>query len=128
MGGARFTWTNKQDDPVLVNLDRILVSVSWENNFPLANAWSMTRVGSDHVPIILDDGVEGQGRPKYFFFEQQWLMQPGFCEDVENRWKRIHDKVPSQEYSMNKWHSCLVDARQFMRGRDLEFKGGQNRE
>ena len=51
--GKKFTWTNKQEAHVMVNLDIILVSVSWETKYPLSNAWSITRVGSDHVPIIL---------------------------------------------------------------------------
>jgi hypothetical protein len=32
--GVKFTWTNKQANPVLVNLDRILVSTEWEAKFP----------------------------------------------------------------------------------------------
>jgi hypothetical protein len=42
--GPRYTWKN----PVIVTLDRILVSTEWEARFPLCFAWSKTRVGSDH--------------------------------------------------------------------------------
>lgn len=76
--GSRYTWTNKQDDPILVNLDRILVPPSWELKNPLANARSITRVGSDHSPIILDDGEKMPCRQKNFFFEKQWLLLPEF--------------------------------------------------
>jgi hypothetical protein len=34
MSGPKFTWSNKQRDPTLIKLDRILVSDSWEANFP----------------------------------------------------------------------------------------------
>lgn len=34
MGGAKYTWSNKQQDPILVKLDRILVSIEWEANYP----------------------------------------------------------------------------------------------
>jgi hypothetical protein len=46
--GPKYTWTNKQTCPVMVTLDRILVSTEWEDKHPLCFAWSKTRVGSDH--------------------------------------------------------------------------------
>uniref|UniRef100_A0A453J5N8 Uncharacterized protein n=1 Tax=Aegilops tauschii subsp. strangulata TaxID=200361 RepID=A0A453J5N8_AEGTS len=36
--GARFTWTNKQVDPIRRVLDRIFVLAQWEVMFPL---WSL---------------------------------------------------------------------------------------
>jgi len=72
--GPKFTWTNKQDYPVMVVLDRFLISTDWEVRFPLCLAWSLTRVGSDHSPIILDSGEQGNPRTKYFFFENKWLL------------------------------------------------------
>lgn len=54
ISGSKFTWSNKQKDPTLIKLDRILVSDGWENNFPTCFAWSKARVGSDHLPL----GVE----------------------------------------------------------------------
>ncbi|KAG2615462.1 hypothetical protein PVAP13_3NG057080 [Panicum virgatum] len=65
--GSQYTWTNKQHVPVLVNLDRFLMTT-----------WGLTRVGSDHSPIILDSGEHGVPRPRYFFFEKQWLLKPNF--------------------------------------------------
>jgi hypothetical protein len=44
ISGSRFTWSNKQRDPTLIKLDRILMSESWENNFPTCFAWSKARV------------------------------------------------------------------------------------
>ncbi|PVH62666.1 hypothetical protein PAHAL_3G362700 [Panicum hallii] len=72
--GSKYTWTNKQLAPVLVNLDRFLMTSDWEDRFPLCLAWGLTRVGSDHSPIILDSGVHGASRPRCFFFEKQWLL------------------------------------------------------
>jgi len=58
--------------------DRFLMSDEWENKFPLVHAWSLTRVGSDHSPIVLDSGEQGAPRPKYFFFDSKWLLTPDF--------------------------------------------------
>lgn len=55
-GGPRFTWTNKQSSPIIVELDMILVSTSSEARFPLCTVFSLTRVGSDHYPIVLNTG------------------------------------------------------------------------
>jgi hypothetical protein len=46
--GPKFTWTNKQINPTMVILDRILVSTEWESKYPLCFAWSKRRLGSDH--------------------------------------------------------------------------------
>uniref|UniRef100_A0A453PJM6 Endonuclease/exonuclease/phosphatase domain-containing protein n=1 Tax=Aegilops tauschii subsp. strangulata TaxID=200361 RepID=A0A453PJM6_AEGTS len=35
--GARFTWTNKQADPIQSVLDRVFVSAQWEVMFPLCS-------------------------------------------------------------------------------------------
>ena len=53
-GGTRFTWTNKQENPVQSNIDRVLVATEWESRFPLTSLSSLTRLGSDHCPLLLD--------------------------------------------------------------------------
>lgn len=56
MRGGGFTWSNRQAVPILSNLDRILVTTYWEDKFPLTTLTSLTRVGSDHTPLLLDMG------------------------------------------------------------------------
>ena len=51
--GDRFTWTNRQADPTLSVLDRVLVSPEWELRCPLASLRAITHIGSDHVPLLL---------------------------------------------------------------------------
>jgi hypothetical protein len=67
--GLNLLWTNKQINPVMVNLDRILVSTDWEARFPKCFAWSKTRVGSDHWLILLDTGENSSCGQKVFYFE-----------------------------------------------------------
>lgn len=82
--GLYFGWL----DLVRVSLDRLFVSIYWEDKYPLCLAWSLTRVGSDHAPVILDKGESKVNRNSYFF-ENQWLLNPGFVEMVQekNGWK-----------------------------------------
>ena len=51
--GARFTWTNRQASPTQSVLDRVLVSPDWDLRCPLASLRAITRIGSDHVPLLL---------------------------------------------------------------------------
>lgn len=108
---------------MLVNLDRILISVSWEIKYPLCNAWSITRVGSDHAPILLETGEETIQKTRYFFFEKHWLTIPNFIQSVCSVWKEARDKLSDRCYSMNKWHSCITSVRQKMKGWDIQEKG-----
>ena len=54
--GARFTWTNKQADPIRSVLDRVFVSAQWEVMFPLCSLKAVTRIGSDHTPLLFSSG------------------------------------------------------------------------
>jgi hypothetical protein len=49
--GARFTWTNKQVNPVRSVLDRVFISPEWEAHFPMVSLSAETRIGSDHTPL-----------------------------------------------------------------------------
>jgi hypothetical protein len=52
--GSKFTWTNKQLNLVMSVLDRVLVGPRWEQYYRKASCESLTRVGSDHSPIIVN--------------------------------------------------------------------------
>jgi hypothetical protein len=67
--GARFTWTNKQLSPIRCVLDRVFVSAAWEAVFPLSSLTAITRIGSDHCPLLLDSGEGTVFRQARFFFQ-----------------------------------------------------------
>jgi endonuclease/exonuclease/phosphatase family metal-dependent hydrolase len=91
-GGERFTWTNKQRNPVMSNLDRFFVSKEWEQKFPKSRVLSLVRVGSDHSPLLMDDGIKvGQCRRR-FRFENAWLSKPEFREKMIERWPKWREK------------------------------------
>jgi endonuclease/exonuclease/phosphatase (EEP) superfamily protein YafD len=74
--GPRFTWTNNQVDPIRSVLDRVFVTPSWETIFPLCSLLGVTRIGSDHNPLLLDSGENGFKRPPRFFFQTCGLVWP----------------------------------------------------
>ena len=84
--GARFTWTNQQASLTLSVLDRVLVSPEWDLRCPLASLRAITRIGSDHVPLLLSSADERPPIPPRFRFETFWLSQAGFTDAVGARW------------------------------------------
>ena len=79
-----YTWTNGQEQPIMAALDKIFCSTNFESNFPLTNVEAVSRAGSDHVPLVLDLGMEVMRKPSLFRFEKWWL-----------NWTAFHDLVKS---------------------------------
>lgn len=125
VSGNKFTWSNKQRNPTLIKLDRILATVSWESQYPTCFSWSKSRIGSDHTPLILDSGENGASRTRYFFFEEKWTQTEGFEEMVRNKWIEFQQSFSPNSYSLNRWHGCLQSMRQYLRGWNLKLIGQQ---
>ncbi|XP_071682993.1 uncharacterized protein [Lolium perenne] len=114
--GARYTWSNNRIDPVRSVLDRVFVSVEWEMAFPLCSLRAVTRVGSDHSPLLLCSGRASPPRLNCFHFENFWLGQTGFVEAVCVKWEAVATSPPRVFNAVDVWHHCAKMARQFMRG------------
>jgi hypothetical protein len=56
--GTRFTWINKQANPIGSILDRVFISKEWEQKFPKVKVSILTRVGSNYCPLLLDDDAK----------------------------------------------------------------------
>jgi len=82
--GRKYTWSNQQDVPTLVKLDRIICSSDWEQIFPNCLLQSCASEGSDHCPLLgLNDVHPGKAR---FHFESFWTSLDGFQDDVAEAW------------------------------------------
>jgi hypothetical protein len=93
-----------------------LMSTDWEERFPLCRACGLTRVGSDHCPIILDSGEHGTPRHRYFFFEKNWLLELDFKNLVSNKRREVEINRLEGIYSLDRWHGSLVKIRRFLKG------------
>jgi hypothetical protein len=112
--GSRFTWTNKQLSPIRSILDRVFVSPSWEQNFPLCSLSAVTRVGSDHNPLLLDDGE--QRRPARFIFQTWWLRVAGFKQMVKDKLDHCIHAMGPHRSSVDLWQCIARCLRQHLRG------------
>ena len=43
MSGRKFTWTNSLPNPTYERLDRVLVSMEWEQHIPLATVVALSK-------------------------------------------------------------------------------------
>jgi len=51
--GRNFSWSNMQDDPLLVKLDWVFTSASWTLSFPATFVQPQSKPVSDHIPYVL---------------------------------------------------------------------------
>jgi hypothetical protein len=59
--------------------------VEWEQKFPLVTVRALTRIGSDHTPLLIDSGEAAHiGNRKNCSFELSWMRQDGFFEMVRD--------------------------------------------
>jgi hypothetical protein len=54
------------------------VSKEWEQKYPKVRVMTLVRVGLDHNPILLEDGVDTRQRNIVFRFEKAWLFKLEF--------------------------------------------------
>jgi mannosylglycoprotein endo-beta-mannosidase len=108
----RYTWTNKQEIPILAKIDRIFVNTEWEANFPLASVKALERPPSDHNPLLLDTRNNVCFGKKRFRFEKWWLEKETFKGMVEKAW----NSSCRFTNSMDRWKFKVRTLRRMVRG------------
>ena len=114
--GARYTWTNKQLTPVRSVLDRVFMSTEWEMLFPMCSLHAETRIGSDHVPLILSSGEERLKRSPRFFFETAWLESPDFEQIFLSKWENCVARIGRVRGPMDFWIAAGAGMRAALKG------------
>ena len=84
--GGTFTRSNSREVASRSRLDRFLLSTDWEENFLSVCQRHLSRLLSDHFPILLEGGNLHGGK-KPFRFENMWLKDEGFLERVSSWWE-----------------------------------------
>jgi mannosylglycoprotein endo-beta-mannosidase len=126
--GGKFTWTNNQSSPIMSNIDRVMATTNWEVKNPTCTLTSLTRIGSDHNPILLDTGVNFVRKRPQFFFEKQWNKLEGFNDLVKEKWLEFKVKSPPGAYSLNVWQGMIANLRRFLRGWGANVRGDYRKE
>lgn len=114
--GGMYTWSNKQSVPIMAILDSVFLSADWEVQFPLANARSLTRVGSDHNPLLVETDCGEGTKSSLFRFKNAWLNQAGFKEWVVQKWPQR-----KKSYVLDHWNIVSSSLRKSMKGRSRNW-------
>ena len=124
LSNIRYTWTNKQECPILARIDRIFVSTDWELAFPLVRVKGLDRYPSDHNPLLIDTGDNVFFGKKLFRFEKWWLHNESFAKVVEKVWAQ-----PCQATnSLDVWQVRIRTLRRFARGWAANEVASMNKE
>lgn len=86
----KFTWSNEQQNPTLVKLDRLFGNAEWDACFGTHVLHALSTTHSDHCPLLLTD-QNGPRRPRTFKFENYWPKMPRFIETVQSVWNAPTD-------------------------------------
>ena len=78
--GRCFTWSNERENPTLVRLDRVLVSIDWDEMFPSSHLRTLELDASDHFPLLLHTNMGSMSKAR-FHFEVFWPQIRGLRAD-----------------------------------------------
>ena len=87
--GGPFTWRGGLNNQCMPRLDRFLVIADWESQFSNTIQSTLSRLVSDHCPVLLDSEEINSG-PSPFCFEIMWLKFDGFKDLLRDWWQSLH--------------------------------------
>ncbi|XP_065628619.1 uncharacterized protein LOC136067152 [Quercus suber] len=118
--GGNFTWSKFREVVSSSRLDKFLLSADWEEKFPSVCQRRLSRLFSDHFPIILEGGNLLGGSPSFILANKlkmlkldlkRWNVEEfgNIGLRVQNLWKDLNvlevieeDRVLSAEESLEK--------------------------
>lgn len=85
--GPRYTWTNNQPGQFNIKqrLDQCWCNLAWDDIFPDASVKHLTRIHSDHHPILLETTPK-TGETHGFRFQNGWMEHAGFAAFIQGAW------------------------------------------
>lgn len=90
--GPRFMWANKRDFLYLIQerIDRCFANPSWKALYPEAFVQHLTRLHSDHCPVLLSlKPPPSHPLTRPFKFQPMWLSHPLFNNLVQCSWNNF---------------------------------------
>jgi hypothetical protein len=84
--GCKYTWTNKQPNPLLERLDWFFTSNAWTSFLPDTSVKGLARDNSDHTPCVITTSTKVP-KPHIFIFENYWLEHAEFMSVLQHAGK-----------------------------------------
>jgi hypothetical protein len=79
---------------------------------------TLTRIESDHNPILVDDGAEDVKVKRGFIFESAWLSNADFKNKLIERWS-VREGEEIQDF----WKKLKKEIRQLSKGMGANLDG-----
>jgi hypothetical protein len=84
--GRFYSWSNKQENPLLERLDWIFTSAEWTSKYPDTMAIPLAKLSCDHIiPIQIKIGTKIP-KARIFRFEEYWTEYEDFNNVVATNW------------------------------------------
>lgn len=84
VSGGLFTWMGMRSaGRVWKKLDRLLFNDSWLITFPGSSISLLSRLTSDHSPLLLQVDFNQYAGPRPFRFQHMWLQRQGFLDVMD---------------------------------------------
>ncbi|CAN6293304.1 unnamed protein product [Urochloa humidicola] len=110
----RFTWSNHQEVPILVKLDRFLVNNAWSVALPNSVVTSASAQTSDHCQLWLSASTS-MPRPTVFRFNNHWLRIPSCLPVLQSAWHSLDDRPGSTASLVLRQKRCRADLKAWQR-------------
>ncbi|GKV37516.1 hypothetical protein SLEP1_g45542 [Rubroshorea leprosula] len=114
--GRKFTWY-QTGGKFMSRIDRALLSEEWLSTWGEATQWGLSRIVSDHCPILLRHKKVNWG-PKPFRFFDIWLEQKECRELIRKAWEQaniqgwagfqLKEKLKITKEALKKWSKSFV--------------------
>lgn len=114
--GSRFTWTNKQFEPLLERLDWFFTSNSWTLKYLNTLVRTLVMETSDNWPCVIEIDTKIP-RARVFRFETHWLSHDEFVSMAVEGWstnqilndpaKRLTTKFKNLRRVLKSWNASL---------------------
>lgn len=115
--GRRYTWSNEQDNPTLVRIDKALCTLDWETAHPNCLLRCHASAISDHCPLVLDS-APCPGGSRRFHFECFWPKLAEIDQVIVDAWlsvdhepdpfRRIFLRLKATAHHLQSWSSRTI--------------------
>ncbi|XP_075099007.1 uncharacterized protein LOC142175900 [Nicotiana tabacum] len=87
--GSIFTWWNGrvEEDCIFKRLDRFLANMEFQQMLPGIEITDLSKIGSDHSPMMLSCNTATEPVKKAFRFLNFWTKYPTFIDVVKENWQ-----------------------------------------
>lgn len=109
-----YTWTNGRGNihNIKTCIDRVHATSDWITLFPESKVFHLSRVKSDHCPILLKTNNSFRIGPKPFRFESMWMSHKDFPNIVKTSWKNLdldlHETIDNFKNDLTHWKKTTL--------------------